>query len=175
MQAIVKAYRTRVGEGPFPTELTDKIGDKLCEKGREVGTTTGRKGRVGWLDIPLLRRSKELNGFDGIHLTKLDVLGGFDKILACTHYELNGEKIFKLPTSIKQVAKLKPVYQEFDGFDDHTTGQWQEVVAQSESKGLGAMPTSAFNYVESIRKLLDTKVYRVSVGPGRKETIMLTE
>lgn len=175
VQAIVKAYTTRVGEGPFPTELTDSIGDKLCEKGHEFGTTTGRKRRVGWLDIPLLRRSKELNGFDGIHLTKLDVLGGFEKILACTHYELNGEKIFKLPTSIKQVARLKPVYQEFSGFEEFSVDEWQEVVAKSESSGLKALPKNAFDYVDSIRKSLDTNIYSVSVGPGRKETLMLVE
>ena len=128
---------------------------------------------MGWLDIPLLHRSKELNGFDGIHLTKLDVLGGFDKILACTHYELNKDRVEKLPTSIKQVEKLKPVYREFDGFADLSVEEWQQVVAQSETKGLKALPTSAFNYVDSIRKLLDTKIYSVSVGPGRKETIML--
>lgn len=158
---IVKAYTTRVGFGPFPTELTDKIGERLTEQGNEFGTTTGRKRRVGWLDLPMLRTSMRLNGFTELALTKLDVLAGLDKVLVCTAYDINGKKIKYFPYSNKGLEKAKPDYKEFAGFA--VTGR---------EKKYADLDANSRKYLEYIEMEMGAPIKLVSVGPGREETIL---
>jgi len=158
---IVKAYTTRVGFGPFPTELGDKVAGHLTTKGQEFGTTTGRKRRVGWLDLPMLRTSMRLNGFTELALTKLDVLSGLDKIKVSRSYSVNGKEIIYFPYSNKGLGKAKPNYEEFDGFK--ITGK---------EKQYSELDRKARKYLEFIEKELGAPIKLVSVGPGREETIL---
>jgi len=158
---IVKAYSTRVGEGPFPTELLDETGETLRKQGHEVGATTGRPRRCGWLDCVQLRRAAKLNGATGIVLTKPDVLDVLDTIRICTAYELDGKRIVEFPTQVDEVARVKPVYEELPGWKQDISGcrSWNE------------LPENARRYFERIEKLIDVPIYIVSVGPGREQTI----
>ncbi len=160
VEGVVKAYTTRVGNGPFPTELKNRTGDIIREKGNEFGTTTGRPRRVGWLDIPLLRLSNTLNGFDGIHLTKLDVLVDLKKIKIADYYVYKGEKYKVLSLREEFVKKAKPHYIIMNGF---TT---EEVVT---------LKGNALKYVEKIEKLLKLPVLSVSIGPERAQIIFRTK
>jgi adenylosuccinate synthase len=160
---IVKAYTTRVGEGPFPTELFDEIGDAIQVKGAEFGATTGRKRRCGWLDSVLLRNSARLNGLTGLAITKLDVLGELESLKICTAYEYNGEIIHDFPASIKILKACKPVLETLPG--------WSEDI--SDVRTIDTLPQNAKNYLSRIEELTETPINIISVGPGRDETIIV--
>ncbi|HVF64156.1 MAG TPA: adenylosuccinate synthase [Casimicrobiaceae bacterium] len=161
---IVKAYTTRVGGGPFPTELTDDIGAGLAKRGNEFGSVTGRPRRCGWLDIPLLRRSFELNGVDGACIMKLDVLDGMREIRICTHYDVDGQRIDRIPTGADAVAKCRPVYETMQGWSQSTVGV----------RTFDALPTAAREYLRRIETLTATPIAMVSTGPDRDDTVVLT-
>jgi adenylosuccinate synthase len=158
---IVKAYTTRVGGGPLPTELFDKNGKHLQEKGHEFGTTTSRPRRCGWLDLLVVKHSCMISGITKLAMTKLDVLDGLDKVKICVNYNLNGKKIDYLPAKIEDVEKCKPVYKEFKG--------WKFIDKKSSS--LSDLPKEAQDYLKFIEKEVGVKISIVSIGPGRKETI----
>ncbi len=158
---IVKAYTTRVGGGPLPTELFDKTGEHLQQKGHEFGTTTSRPRRCGWLDLVVVNHSCTISGVTKLAITKLDVLDGLNKIKVCTRYNLNGKKIDYFPARIEDVEKCKPVYKEFKG--------WTKI--DKNSIKLTDLPKQAQEYLKFIEKTLKTPISVVSIGPGRKETI----
>jgi adenylosuccinate synthase len=160
---IVKAYTTRVGSGPFPTELFDEIGDKIQKKGAEFGATTGRKRRCGWIDTVLLRNAARLNGLTGLVITKLDVLDGLEDLKICTGYEYNGTIIRDFPASLKILDSCKPVYEVLPG--------WPEDI--SNIRKLEDLPQNARHYLNRIEELTETPIDIVSVGPGREETIVI--
>lgn len=161
---VVKAYTTRVGRGPFPTELHDEIGDRIRELGHEFGTTTGRPRRCGWLDVVMLKYSAQINGFNTLAITKLDTLAGFEKLKICVGYDLNGEKIDTFPASLETLAKCKPVYEELDG--------WTEEDMKNVEK-YEDLPSTAKKYVSRIEELCGVKVGIVSIGPKRSETLII--
>lgn len=158
---IVKAYTTRVGEGPLPTELFDEVGKHLSEKGHEIGTTTSRPRRCGWLDLVVVKHSCMISGITKLAITKLDVLDGLKTVKICTGYQLNGKKIDFFPANIEQVTKCKPLYEEFEGWDKINTN----------SAKLDDLPENAQTYLKFIEEELKTPIAVVSIGPGRKETI----
>ncbi|MDF0591456.1 adenylosuccinate synthase [Methanotrichaceae archaeon Mx] len=158
---VVKAYMTRVGEGPMPTELKDEAGAHLSKIGKEFGTTTGRPRRCGWFDAVLAKKSMYLNGYTELALTKLDVLGGLDPIKICTVYQLDGKKLNYPPESTVEFARCKPVYEEVRGWADDISG----------AKSYEALPGAVRDYVERIEALLGVKITIVSVGPGREQTV----
>ncbi|MFN3146862.1 MAG: adenylosuccinate synthase [Paracoccaceae bacterium] len=162
---IVKAYTTRVGEGPFPTELHDDIGRRLSEVGREVGTTTGRSRRVGWFDACLVRQTCVTSGVDGIALTKLDVLDGIEELMICTAYELDGKRLDYLPTAADQQARVTPVYESMPGWSGSTAGarSWAE------------LPAEAIKYVRRIEELIECPVALLSTSPERDDTILVRD
>jgi len=162
---IVKAYTTRVGEGPFPTELDDNDGNRLGERGHEFGTTTGRKRRCGWFDAVLVRQTCATSGVTGISLTKLDVLDGFKKLKICIGYELDGENLDYLPTAADQQARCKPIYEEISGWDESTEG----------ARSWADLPANAIKYVRRIEELIDCPVALVSTSPERDDTILVTD
>ena len=158
---IVKAYTTRVGEGPMPTELFDKTGVYLQQKGHEFGTTTSRPRRCGWLDLVVLRHSTMISGVTKLAITKLDVLNGLKQINICTKYQLNDKKIDFFPASIEDVQACKPIYKEFKG--------WGKIDKDAEKRS--DLPLEAQKYLEFIEKELQIPITLISIGPGRKETI----
>jgi len=158
---VYKSYFTRVGEGPFPTELFDETGDKIRIKGNEFGSTTGRPRRVGWFDMVASKYTAMLNGIDEISFTLLDVLAGLDTIKICTGYKLNGEVITEFPYLAKELAELEPQYIELPG--------WKEEIDQI--KEYDQLPENARNYVETVEKMMGIPVTIVSVGPDRIQTI----
>ena len=160
VMGIIKAYITRVGEGPMPTELEDKDGDYLREKGGEFGTTTGRPRRCGWFDLPLAKKSVNLNGYTTFSLTKLDVLSGLKPLKVCTGYELNGETLDYPPELSDDVAGCNPVYTEVPGWDE-------DITATTSFAGL---PENAQKYVLMLEELMGVNIEYVSVGPGRTQT-----
>ena len=160
---IVKAYTTRVGTGPFPTELTDEIGARLAKRGNEFGSVTGRPRRCGWLDIPALARSFQLNGVNGICITKLDVLDGMDEIRICTGYTANGRPLALLPSGADAVAECVPVYESLPGWRESTVGV----------KSVDGLPANARTYLTRIEALTGVPIAMVSTGPDRDETILL--
>jgi len=162
---IVKAYTTRVGEGPFPTELDDEIGQHLGTVGREFGVVTGRPRRCGWFDAVLVRQSVALNGIDGIALTKLDVLDGLPKLKICVGYRLNGEVLDYLPAGLKAQSALEPVYEEMDGWSESTAGatSWKD------------LPANAVKYVRRVEELIGAPAAMVSTSPQRDDTIMVRD
>ena len=162
---ITKAYTTRVGEGPFPTELKDNIGETLGEKGKEFGTVTSRKRRCGWFDGILVRQTVKTSGINGIALTKLDVLDELDEIKICIAYDLNGEKFDYLPASSEQQYKVKPVYKSFKGWKKSTCG----------IKKFSDLPINAQNYIKFIEAFVETKVSTISTSPERKDTILIED
>lgn len=162
---IVKAYTTRVGEGPFPTEITDKLGVMIREKGGEYGATTGRPRRCGWLDMVMLRHAMRINRFNGIILTKLDILDGMDTIKICTGYICDGKQLEEFPKDLHQLEKCKPVYEEFKGWKEQTTGV----------KDFENLPKEAKSYIKSIERMLGTEVEIVSTGQKRDELMVLKE
>jgi len=160
---IVKAYTTRVGAGPFLTELTDKTGDYVQERGKEFGATTGRRRRCGWLDMVVVRDSARLNGLDSLAITKLDVLTGLETLKICVNYEFEGEHIDHRPASLKKMAQCTPVYMELSG--------WQEDISQA--KEMSQLPQQARVYVGAIEELAGIPISIISVGAGREETIVV--
>ena len=160
---ITKAYTTRVGEGPFPTELKDKIGELLGTKGKEFGTVTSRKRRCGWFDGILVRQTIKISGINGIALTKLDVLDELDEIKICIAYELNGKKIDHLPAGLNDQLKVKPVYKAFKGWKSSTKG----------IKEFEKLPEQAKTYVKELEKFIGAKISSISTGPERKDTILI--
>ena len=162
---IVKAYTTRVGAGPFVTELIDKTGHYIQERGKEFGATTGRKRRCGWLDMVVVRDAARLNGLDSLAITKLDVLTGLDKLNICVSYDINGEQINFRPSSLKKQALCMPVYKEMPG--------WGEDI--SRAREVSQLPHQARAYVEAIEDLAGVPVSIISVGAGREETIMVKD
>lgn len=160
---ITKAYTTRVGEGPFPTELNDEMGEFLRKQGHEYGTTTGRPRRCGWFDAAVVRYSVQLSGLTHIALTKLDTLTGIKKIKVCTHYELNGKKIDYFPASLSDLEKCIPCYEELDGWDEDI----------SAFNSYEQLPKNAKAYVARLQELIGVKISIVSVGPDRNNTIIL--
>jgi adenylosuccinate synthase len=160
---IAKAYTTRVGEGPFPTELFDDTGERIGERGREFGTVTGRKRRCGWFDAVLVRQTVRTSGIDGIALTKLDVLDGFDTIRVCVGYDLDGDRLDHLPASQGAQAKVKPVYEDIEGWAGSTAGarSWAE------------LPAQAVKYVRRIEELIAAPVALLSTSPEREDTILV--
>lgn len=160
---IVKAYTTRVGQGPFPSELFDDIGDRIQRKGAEFGATTGRKRRCGWLDVVLLNNAVRLNGLTSLTITKLDVLGGFDALNICTGYEYQGKILTHFPSSFKVLSHCKPVYETLPG--------WQEDISGVRRKE--ELPPSTKAYLSRIEALTRTSIGIISVGPGREQTIVV--
>ncbi len=162
---IVKAYTTRVGEGPFPTELDDADGERLGQRGHEFGTTTGRKRRCGWFDACLVRQTCATSGVSGIALTKLDVLDGFETLKICTGYELDGERYDYLPTAADQQARCTPVYEEMPGWQESTAG----------ARSWADLPAQAIKYIRRIEELIQCPVAMVSTSPERDDTILVTD
>lgn len=160
---IAKAYTTRVGKGPFPTELDDEIGDWIRQKGHEYGVTTGRSRRCGWLDAVILKNSARVNGLTSFTITKIDTLAGLDKVKLCVAYELDGERISYFPASLEKLARCKPIYEEFDG--------WGEEIEQI--KNYKDIPENVKKYIRRIEELTETTVSIISVGPKRNQTIRI--
>tara|TARA_Y100000310_G_scaffold325305_1_gene388585 strand:+ start:1192 stop:2484 length:1293 start_codon:yes stop_codon:yes gene_type:complete len=160
---VTKAYTTRVGKGPFPTELKDNIGKLLGSRGKEFGTVTSRKRRCGWLDGVLVRQTVKVSGIDGIALTKLDVLDKLDEIKMCVEYKLNGKKIQYLPASVDDQTKIKPIYKIFPGWKSSTNG----------IKNIEALPENAKKYIYAIEDFIGAKISCISTSPEREDTILL--
>ena len=160
---ITKAYTTRVGEGPFPTELNDNIGDLLGTRGKEFGTVTSRKRRCGWFDGVLVRQTIKISGINGIALTKLDVLDELEEIKMCIGYELNGKKIDYLPAALEDQLKVKPIYKSFKGWLSSTKG----------IKKFDKLPNKAQEYIKGLEKFVETKVASISTSPEREDTILI--
>jgi adenylosuccinate synthase len=162
---IVKAYTTRVGEGPFPTELLDDDGDRLGTRGHEFGTTTGRKRRCGWFDACLVRQTCATSGVTGIALTKLDVLDGFETLKICVGYELDGVRMDYLPTAADQQARCTPIYEEVPGWSESTEG----------ARSWADLPANAIKYVRRVEELIECPVALLSTSPEREDTILVTD
>jgi adenylosuccinate synthase len=162
---IAKAYTTRVGAGPFPTELTDATGEKLGERGHEFGVVTGRKRRCGWFDACLVRQTIKVTGIDGIALTKLDVLDGFETLQVCVGYMLDGERIGRLPAGHNAQARLQPIYQSFEGWSESTRG----------ARSWTQLPAQAVKYVRAIEELIECPVTLLSTSPERDDTILMRD
>tara|TARA_Y100001970_G_scaffold75819_1_gene96094 strand:- start:4387 stop:5673 length:1287 start_codon:yes stop_codon:yes gene_type:complete len=160
---ITKAYTTRVGEGPFPTELKDKIGELLGTRGKEFGTVTSRKRRCGWFDGVLVRQTIKISGINGIALTKLDVLDELDEIKMCVAYEINGKKIDYLPAAVEDQLKVKPIYKNYKGWKSSTKG----------IKEFKKLPDNAKLYIKDLEKFIEAKVSSISTSPERKDTILI--
>jgi adenylosuccinate synthase len=162
---ITKAYTTRVGSGPFPSELTDSIGQTLGERGREFGVVTGRKRRCGWFDAVMVRQAIKTSGITGIALTKLDVLDGFDELRVCDSYELDGEVLDYFPSGTRQQAAVKPIYRTLEGWSESTRGarSWSE------------LPGNAIKYIRQIEELIEAPVALLSTSPEREDTILVKD
>ena len=162
---IVKAYSTRVGAGPFTTELLDDIGDYIQQRGAEFGATTGRRRRCGWLDLVVVRDAARLNGLTSLSITKLDVLTGLEKLNICVAYDLEGKRIEYRPASLKQLARCTPIYEEMPGWKDDI----------SSAREPDELPAEARKYLKRIEEIVDIPLSIISVGPGRGETIILKD
>ena len=162
---VVKAYSTRVGEGPFPTEQKNKVGDKIGMKGKEFGTVTNRKRRCGWFDAVLVKQSCTISGVNGIALTKIDVLDQFEKLYICVAYKFNGKKIDYLPSSLQDQIKVKPIYKQFNGWLKNTSGikKWKN------------LPKNAQKYIKFIKDFCRVNISSVSTSPKREDTILLKD
>jgi adenylosuccinate synthase len=162
---ITKAYTTRVGSGPFPSELTDEIGELLGQRGKEFGVVTGRKRRCGWFDAALVRRSAKVAGIHGIALTKLDVLDGLKELKICTGYDIGGKKYDYLPASSDLQAKAKPIYETIEGWSESTQG----------ARSWAQLPAQAIKYVRRVEELIEVPVALLSTSPERDDTILVTD
>jgi len=162
---IVKAYTTRVGSGPFPTELEDEIGQRLGERGHEFGTVTGRKRRVGWFDAVLVRQSCAISGVTGIALTKIDVLDGLERVKICTGYRLHGKVYDYLPSHAADQAACEPIYEEMEGWSQSTAG----------ARSYADLPANAIKYIQRILELIECPVALVSTSPERDDTILMRD
>ncbi|MCJ8156269.1 adenylosuccinate synthase [Sphingomonas sp. LaA6.9] len=162
---IAKAYTTRVGSGPFPTELEDETGERLGERGHEFGTVTGRKRRCGWFDSVLVRQSVAVSGVTGIALTKLDVLDGFETVKICTGYKLRGEVIHHYPANAADQAAIEPIYEEIEGWSESTAG----------ARSWAQLPAQAIKYIRRVEELIQCPVALVSTSPEREDTILVRD
>jgi adenylosuccinate synthase len=162
---ILKAYTTRVGEGPFPTELFDDVGRHLGEVGQEVGTVTGRSRRCGWFDAVLARQSVSINGIDGIALTKLDVLDGLPMLKMCVAYEADGERFDYLPSGLKAQSRIRPIYEEISGWAGSTRG----------ARSFRDLPAEAVKYVRRIEELIGAPVALLGTSPQRDDMIVMRD
>ncbi|MBS3754736.1 MAG: adenylosuccinate synthase [Desulfobacterales bacterium] len=160
---IVKAYTTRVGKGPFPTELFDDTGNFIQEKGAEFGATTGRRRRCGWIDTVMLRNAARLNSLTGFAVTKLDVLGEMEELKICTGYQYRGKQVYHFPTSLNVLAECEPVYETLPGWSQDLSGV----------RSYADLPENTRSYLKRIEDLTETPIEIISVGPGRNQTIML--
>ena len=160
---ITKAYTTRVGEGPFPTELNDNTGELLGTRGKEFGTVTSRKRRCGWFDGVLVRQTIKISGIDGIALTKLDVLDELEEIKMCVQYDLDGKKIDYLPAAVEDQLKIKPIYKTFPGWKKSTKG----------TKNMEELPENAKNYIYAVEDFIGSKISSISTSPEREDTILI--
>ena len=160
---ITKAYTTRVGSGPFPSELTDEVGRGLGERGKEFGTTTGRPRRCGWFDGVLVRQSVKVNGISGIALTKLDILDGMEELKVCTGYTIDGEKLDHLPASSVRQAKAEPIYEVMEGWTESTQG----------ARSWADLPATAIKYIRRIEEIIDAPVALLSTSPKREDVILV--
>ena len=162
VMGITKAYCTRVGNGPFPTELEDEKGEEIRQKGQEFGATTGRPRRCGWLDLVALKYACRINGINELTLTKMDVIDGFDEIKVCTAYTINGKETTVFPLCLDEVAAAKPIYKTLPGWDKNISGMtdWDE------------LPQNAKTYIQFVEEYLGVKFTIISTGPKRKETII---
>ena len=160
---IVKAYTTRVGEGPFPTELKNEIGNKIGKNGKEFGTVTNRKRRCGWFDAVLVKQSCIISGINGIALTKIDVLDDLEKLYICVAYKLNGKKIDYFPSALQDQIRAKPIYKRFNGWLKNTKGikKWNE------------LPKNAQKYIKFIKNYCGVKISSISTSPKREDTILM--
>lgn len=165
---VAKAYTTRVGAGPFPTELKDEIGQRLLHQGEEFGTTTGRERRCGWLDLVVLRHAARLNGLTSLAITKLDVLNDIDRIKVCVAYDIDGERVENFPGSVSRLMRVKPIYKELDGWSS-----WSEETAELCRQGVEALPRAMRDYIAYIEREVGVKADILSVGKRREETIDL--
>lgn len=166
---VVKAYTTRVGEGPFPSELSDGIGKRIAEKGGEFGTTTGRARRCGWLDLVVTKYSSSLSGFTGLAVTKIDVLGGFDQLKICTHYVLDGKKVSRIPADLRLLQRSEPKYVTLDGWDEISDPGMKRIL----SKGYAELPVNMRKYVKFVEKQMGVPVALLGLGRRRNEILDL--
>jgi adenylosuccinate synthase len=162
---VVKAYTTRVGEGPLPTELTGEMGDRLRESGQEYGASTGRPRRCGWYDAVAVRYAVRTNGLDALALTKLDVLDGFKRLKICVAYDLDGVRMDYLPTAADAQARCTPIYEELEGWSETTAG----------ARSWADLPGAAIKYVRRIEELIQCPVALLSTSPERDDTILVTD
>ena len=163
MLGITKAYTTRVGGGPFPTELDDEVGRTLGERGREFGTVTGRPRRCGWFDSVLVRQAVKIGGIRGIALTKLDVLDGMAELKVCVGYRRNGAMLDHIPAATADQALVRPVYETFDGWQESTRG----------ARSWADLPATAVKYIRRIEELIEAPVAMLSTSPEREDTILV--
>jgi adenylosuccinate synthase len=160
---VAKAYTTRVGEGPFPTELKDHLGEKIRERGEEYGATTGRPRRCGWLDAVVVNHSIRVNGIREMVITKLDVLNDFDAIKICVGYRVDGKVFYHVPSNLEILKRSEPVYEELSGWETELKG----------AKNFKNLPPNARRYIRRIEELIHTKITIISIGPERNETISI--
>ncbi|MDB5083690.1 MAG: adenylosuccinate synthase [Bacilli bacterium] len=160
---VVKSYTTRVGDGPFPTELLNDIGNHIREVGQEYGTTTGRPRRVGWFDALVIRHAKRVSGLDGIAITRLDILTGLDELKICTGYKVDGEVLSEFPTSLSKLAKCEPIYETLPG--------WREDL--TDVRTLNELPDAAKKYINRICEVSGVPLAIFSIGPGREQTVAI--
>ena len=160
---VCKAYTSRVGDGPFPTELSDGVGERIREVGHEYGTTTGRPRRVGWFDSVVMRHSRRVSGITNLSLNCIDVLSGLDTVKICVAYDLDGKRIDYYPASLEQLKRCKPIYEELPGWEEDITG----------CRSLDELPANARNYVRRVGELVGVRISTFSVGPDREQTNIL--
>lgn len=160
---VCKAYTSRVGDGPFPTELLDEVGDRIREIGHEYGTTTGRPRRVGWFDSVVMRHSRRVSGITNLSLNSIDVLSGLDTVKICVAYDLDGQRIDHYPTSLEQLKRCKPIYEELPGWSEDITG----------CRSIDELPENARDYVRRVGELVGVRISTFSVGPDRDQTNIL--
>jgi len=160
---VCKAYTTRVGGGPFPTELTDAIGERIRKAGKEFGAVTGRPRRCGWFDVPLMRYTSAINGFDSLVVTKLDVLDEFEQISVCTGYKVNGQLTDEIPATANGMASVEPVYETVPGWHGSTRGATE----------YASLPDGAKHYLDFLSEKVGVEIGCVSTGPERNETILV--
>jgi adenylosuccinate synthase len=160
---ITKAYTTRVGKGPFPTELLNETGDWIREKGHEYGVTTGRSRRCGWLDLVIVKTAARVSGLTSLAVTKIDTLAGLEKIKVCVGYKFNDTVIDYFPASLEDLAKCEPIYEEFDGWDDSV----------ADVRSYDDLPENVKKYLNRISEFTETKISIVGVGPKRDQTMRI--
>ena len=166
---VAKAYTTRVGAGPFPTELHGELHERIAEKGGEFGTTTGRSRRCGWLDLVVLRYAHALNGFTGLALTKIDVLGGLDEVKVCTHYKLDGKKTTRIPSDLRSLERCEPVYRCFDGWEELQQSELKAII----KGGFSQLPKNVRNFVLFVQKESGVRIALIGLGKRRNELLDL--